>query len=101
MNDDTNNLIFVGGIDNDNVSRWIDNGKDLSRNYKQGYRVFDSNGIAATINSNGGGLGGCSGLYIVDDLYANREPRVYEDYSPTLRSERFGLKVIEENEQIN
>ena len=34
-------------------------------------------------------------MYIVDDLYANRDPRLYTE-CPTLRSERFGLKVIEE-----
>lgn len=34
-------------------------------------------------------------VYIVDDLYANRDPRLYTE-CPTLRSERFGLKVIEE-----
>jgi hypothetical protein len=35
--------------------------------------------------------------YILDDLYANREPRLYTE-CPTLRSERFGLKVIEVEE---
>lgn len=34
-------------------------------------------------------------VYIIDDLYANREPRLYSECL-TLRSERFGLKVIEE-----
>jgi len=34
-------------------------------------------------------------VYILDDLYANREPRLYTE-CPTLRSERSGLKVIEE-----
>ena len=34
-------------------------------------------------------------IYIVDDLYANRDPRLYTE-CPTLRSERFGLKVVEE-----
>lgn len=34
-------------------------------------------------------------VYILDDLYANREPRLYTE-CPTLRSKRFGLKVIEE-----
>lgn len=34
-------------------------------------------------------------VYIVDDLYANRDPRLYTE-CPTLRSERFGLKVVEE-----
>lgn len=32
---------------------------------------------------------------IVDDIYNNREPRIYDKYSPTLRSERTGLKVAE------
>lgn len=35
---------------------------------------------------------------IVDDLYQNRELRVYKNYSPTLRSERFGLKVVTDKE---
>ena len=34
---------------------------------------------------------------IIDDTYANRQPRVYEDYSPALRSEREGLKTIEQD----
>lgn len=34
-------------------------------------------------------------VYILDDLYASRDPRLYTE-CPTLRSERFGLKVIEE-----
>ena len=35
---------------------------------------------------------------IVDDLYQNRELRVYKNYSPTLRSESFGLKVVTDKE---
>lgn len=35
-----------------------------------------------------------AGMIIVDDLYENKSPRIYKDYAPTLRSERFGLKVI-------
>lgn len=33
--------------------------------------------------------------FVVDDMYKNREPRVYNETSPTLRSERTGLKVVE------
>ena len=33
--------------------------------------------------------------FVVDDMYKNREPRVYKETSPTLRSERTGLKVVE------
>ena len=32
---------------------------------------------------------------ILDDFYSNRDIREYEDYSPTLRSDRVGLKVVE------
>ena len=38
-------------------------------------------------------------VYILDDLYANRDPRLYTE-CPTLRSERFGLKVIEEFSEV-
>jgi len=55
-------LIFVGGIES---NKWLDNGKDLSRNYKQGYRVYDSDGIACALTTQGGGLGGYSGLYLI------------------------------------
>lgn len=30
---------------------------------------------------------------IIDDMYKNREPREYTEYSPAIRSERYGLKV--------
>lgn len=58
-----NELIFVGGIDS---NLWSDNGKQLSRNFKQGYRVYSSDGIACSLTVNGGGLGGCTGLYLVE-----------------------------------
>ena len=32
---------------------------------------------------------------IIDDMYGNREPRVYDETAPTLRSERTGLKVAD------
>lgn len=33
------------------------------------------------------------GVVVIDDIYKNRNARVYEEYSPSLRSERSGLKV--------
>lgn len=36
---------------------------------------------------------------LIDDTYKNREPREYEDCSPTLRAGRFGLKVRTANKQ--
>ena len=58
-----NELNFVGGIDS---NLWLDNGKQLSRNFKQGYRIYSSEGIACSITANGGGLGGCTGLYLIE-----------------------------------
>ena len=36
---------------------------------------------------------------IIDILYLNRPLRIYEDYSPTLRRDRQGLLVIEDNNE--
>lgn len=64
---DNNELIFVGGLES---NKWLEDGKELSRNFKQGYRVYDSNGIASTLTSQSiGGLGGYSGLYLVEESY--------------------------------
>lgn len=57
-------LIFVAGFPNGN-ERWLDDGKSFSRNFRQGYRVYDARGIANSITANGGGLGGHSGIYLV------------------------------------
>lgn len=31
---------------------------------------------------------------VIDDLYKNRSVRIYKDYSPSIRAERSGLKVL-------
>lgn len=54
-----NSLIFIGGISNKQ------NKKNISRNYKQGYRVYDSKGVVQTILSEGSGIGNNRGLYLV------------------------------------
>lgn len=59
-----NKLIFVGGIES---NKWLDDGKSLSRNFKQGYRVYNSNGIACSLTTNGGGIGSYTGLYVVEN----------------------------------
>lgn len=53
--------------------------------------VVSPDGIAPTVMENHGTVTAA----IVDDTYANREPRIYPEYSPTIRSERSGLKVVE------
>ena len=54
-------------------------------------RVYDPEGLSPTLNTMGGGN---RQPKIIEDFYANREIREYEDYSPTLRADRQGLKVI-------
>lgn len=59
-------LIFLGGLES---SLWLNNGKKLSRNFRHGYRVYDSRGLANTLPSSSiGGLGGNSGLYLVCEV---------------------------------
>jgi DNA (cytosine-5)-methyltransferase 1 len=56
---------FVGGIDNG--SKWLDDGKTYSRNFKQGNRVYDADGIGTALTSQPvGGLGGPTSLYQID-----------------------------------
>lgn len=54
--------------------------------------VYDATGISPAMDT-------CSGgnrmPKIVDDTYRGREPRVYEEFSPAIRAERTGFKVVE------
>lgn len=68
--------------------------KDGSRH--QAGSIYDPNGVCATLSTM---QGGNQEPIIVDDTYKNREPREYEDCSPTLRAGRFGLKVRTANKQ--
>ena len=53
-------------------------------------RIVDTNGIAPTVKENHGTVT----AVLVDDTYKNREPRLYDKYSPSIRAERQGFKVI-------
>jgi DNA (cytosine-5)-methyltransferase 1 len=58
-------LEFVGGLGDKD---WAKDGKQLSRNYPQGSRVYSSDGIASALTAQGvGGAGGFSGLYTVSE----------------------------------
>ena len=41
---------------------------------RQGYRVYDSSGVSASLTANGGGTGGKTGLYVVGSNHAEAEP---------------------------
>ena len=75
----SNELEFIGGFGN----KWIEKGKK-SRNYKQGYRVYSSNGVACAITSQGGGLGSYTGLYLIEQPKQEKE---------------VGIEVTDENDK--
>ena len=77
-----NELEFLGGIDED---KWLEDGKEFSRNFRQGNRVYSIEGIACSQTANGGGLGGTTGLYAVYDPY-NRSLPKDQEASTTLRT---------------
>lgn len=64
-------LKFIGGIENKD---WAKDGKQLSHNYPQGNRVYDTNGIACSQTANGGGIGSYTGLYAtnIDNTERNK-----------------------------
>lgn len=75
---------------------WVPNGeptrlnddKELSRNHKEGYRVYDSNGLSATIKANGGGLGDCSSLYMIDEPVIVASRGRYTDKDDATKTEQ-------------
>lgn len=65
---------------------------DRPQYHKSSNRVYGIDGIAPAQNTQQGG-GHETKIAIIDDMYANREPRVYTENAPTLRADRQGLKV--------
>lgn len=55
-------------------------------------RVYDTDYCSPTLPT---GTGGNHEPKILEDFYSNRDVREYKDYSPTLRADRFGLKVTD------
>jgi site-specific DNA-cytosine methylase len=58
-------LHYIGGIEGKR-KKWLEDGKDNSRNFSQGQRVYSDKGISSTLAGNAGGLGGKTGLYQID-----------------------------------
>ena len=65
---------------------------DRPQYHESSNRVYGVDGIAPAQNTQQGG-GHETKIAVIDDIYTNREPRVYADNAPTLRAERQGLKV--------
>ena len=61
----------------------------------QSNTVYDERYICPAITTLQGGTQQIK--ILVEDFYSNRDVRIYGEYSPTIRSERLGLKVVENN----
>lgn len=66
-------LIYKGGVLGTKNKKWLEDGKEFSRNFPQGHRVYGSEGIATNLSNNAGGWGGKTGLYAV--LTPNRDTK--------------------------
>ncbi len=60
-------MIFLGGIMGDKNKMWLEDGKDNSRNFPQGQRVYSPEGISAQLTAQGGGWGAKTGLYEIPE----------------------------------
>jgi hypothetical protein len=58
------NLNYLGSIIS-NRGKWLKDGKNFSRNFSQGNRIYSIDGKAVTLNATGGGLGAKTGLYAI------------------------------------
>ena len=56
---------FLGGLEKEDGKRWLANGKNYSRNFNQGRRLFGVDGKTPTVTAQGFGLAGHAGLYAV------------------------------------
>jgi hypothetical protein len=75
-------LYYVGAVVSDKATKRLD-GKNLSRNFREGQRVYDSKGIASALTASGkGSLGGATGLYAVGST--QEHAAVMKDKSPAL-----------------
>ena len=76
---ESNELKFIGGIGDKDI---VGDEKGLSRNFPQGNRVYDAEGIACSQTANGGGIGGKTGLYMVGLLNMKGSEQVRRVYDP-------------------
>ena len=98
---ESNELKFIGGIGDKDI---VGDEKGLSRNFPQGNRVYDAEGIACSQTANGGGIGGKTGLYMVGLLNMKGSEQVRRVYDPegicpcldTMQGGNRQPKVIEE-----
>lgn len=69
-------LKYIGAVMSEKNKKWLDDGKQFSRNFPQGSRIYDADGIATTLASQAGGLGAKTGLYSIGGLKKSRIRRL-------------------------
>jgi DNA (cytosine-5)-methyltransferase 1 len=77
------------------TNRCIQTGDLNYYNFDTTNRVYSKDGISPTLQTLQTLQGGNRQPKILEDFYSNRDVGEYTDYSPTLRSERNGLKVTD------
>lgn len=58
-------LRFIKGVMGEQNKMWLEDGKEHSRNFPQGQRVYSIDGSSTTLSANAGGWGGKTGLYFI------------------------------------
>lgn len=104
----TQELEYIGAVMSEQNQKWLNDGKELSRNFPQGQRVYSKNGIASTIARNAGGLGGKTGLYMINSKGKTHQQDLLQDSNGVSRSILAGthgstphlLKTIMPNNKI-
>ncbi len=65
LNNQQRTMVFVRGVMGEDNKKWLEDGKEFSRNFPQGQRVYSVDGISAQLNAQAGGWGAKTGLYEV------------------------------------
>ena len=65
-----NGLECVGGLLKN--KKWLDNGKNLQRNFSQGERIYSVEGKSPTLSASSGGTAGVGNALITDDIRKRR-----------------------------
>lgn len=98
MNAVDTDVVFVGGINNG--SKWLDDGKNYSRNFKQGNRVYCESGIGTALTSQSvGGLGGQTSLYKVSNKTICENEEVLATLTPDRINKRQMGRRFKENDE--
>lgn len=63
-----NGLICVGGLSK--INKWLDNGKNLQRNFSQGERIYSIEGKSPTLSACSGGTAGPGNFLITYDIHS-------------------------------